>query len=139
MASSRKKKPAAAPRDEQLFLKSILDNIPDMIFVKDAKNLRFVRFNKAGEALLGMGLKELIGKNDYDFFPKAEADFFTRKDRMVLKHKKLVDIPEEPIHTKKKGIRYLHTKKIPVLDAKGRPRYLLGISEDITDRKVAAQ
>ncbi|MCZ7584801.1 MAG: ATP-binding protein [Deltaproteobacteria bacterium] len=51
--------------------------------------------------------------------------------------KKLVDIPEEPIHTAKKGTRYLHTKKIPILDDHGEPRYLLGISDDITDRKRA--
>ena len=110
-----------------------------MIFVKDAKDLRFVRFNKAGLELLGCTLSEMIGKNDYDFFPKDEADFFTLKDRQVLKGKILVDIPEEPIHTRHHGLRYLHTKKIPILDAKGQPKYLLGISEDITARKKAAE
>ncbi len=114
-----------------------------MIFVKDAKELRFVRFNKAGEDLVGYTKKDMIGKNDYDFFPKAEADFFTRKDREVLKSGKQFDIPEEPIHTKKNGIRVLHTKKIPILDKKGKACYLLGISEDITEqlrleREIAA-
>jgi PAS domain S-box-containing protein len=123
--------------DDQMFLNSILDNIPDMIFVKDAKDLRFVRFNKAGEQLLGRTKKDLIGKNDYDFFPKKEAVFFTRKDRAVLRGRKLVDIPEEPIHTRKRGIRILHTKKIPLFDRTGKPQYLLGISEDITARKNA--
>ena len=131
-------KKARGPRqDDRLFLTSILDNIPDMIFVKDAKDLRFVRFNKAGEKLLERKRKELIGRNDYDFFPKKEADFFTRKDREVLRSKKLLDIPEEPIHTRKKGIRILHTKKIPLLDPSGEPLYLLGISEDITERRMA--
>ena len=110
-----------------------------MIFVKDARHLRFVRFNKAGEELLGIPASDMIGKNDYDFFPKKEADFFTRKDRAVLMGKKLVDIPEEPIHTKRKGLRYLHTKKIPIVDKAGRPQFLLGISEDITDKKTAAE
>ena len=74
---------AKKPRrqDDELFLMSVLDNIPDMIFVKDARTLRFVRFNKAGEKLLGTKKEDLIGKNDYDFFPKKEADFFIRKDR----------------------------------------------------------
>ncbi len=127
---------AKKPRrqDDHLFLNSILDNIPDMIFVKDAKDLRFVRFNKAGERLLGRKKEALIGKNDYDFFPKKEADFFTRKDRAVLRSKKLLDIPAEPIHTRTKGTRILHTKKIPLLNSKGKPEYLLGISEDITER-----
>jgi len=125
--------------DMGLFLNSVLENIPDMIFVKDARHLRFVRFNKAGEELLGIPAAEMIGKNDYDFFPKHEADFFTNKDRAVLKGGKMVDIPEEPIHTKHKGVRYLHTKKIPILGKGGKPQFLLGISEDITDKKKATE
>lgn len=121
--------------DNEKFLFSIIENIPDMIFVKDAKDLRFVRFNKAGEDLLGYDRKDLIGKNDYDFFPKDEADFFTNKDREVLNSKKMLEIPEEKINTKHKGERILHTKKIPILDESGKPIYLLGISEDITDVK----
>ncbi len=120
---------------DALFLRSVVDNIPYMIFVKDAQDLRFVRFNKAGEDLLGYKRDELIGKNDYDFFPEDEADFFTRKDRDVLAGGELVDIPEEPIQTRKKGLRLLHTTKIPILDESGESRYLLGISEDITERK----
>ena len=120
---------------DRLFLDSIVENIPNMIFVKDAKELRFVRLNKAGEELLGFSREELIGKNDYDFFPKEEADFFTGKDHEALSKGTLTDIPEEPIHTRYKGTRYLHTKKIPILDSKGNPLYLLGISEDITEKK----
>ena len=48
---------------------------------------------------------------------------------------KVVDIPEEPIQTRHQGVRFLHTKKVPILDPSGQPLYLLGISEDITERK----
>ncbi|HXV18813.1 MAG TPA: PAS domain S-box protein [Candidatus Omnitrophota bacterium] len=126
-------------RNTQAFLSSILENIPDMIFVKDARELRFVRFNRAGEELLGYPREDLIGKNDYDFFPKKEADFFTSKDRAVLEGRKLEDIPEEPIHTRNKGERVLHTKKIPIVDENGDPQYLLGISEDITEYRKAQE
>jgi len=117
-----------------MFFESIVDNVPDMIFVKDAKELRFVLFNKAGEKLLGYSKEDMIGKSDYDFFSKKQADFFISKDRDVLAKKILLDIPEEPIKTKY-GERFLHTKKIPILDENGKPLYLLGISEDITERK----
>ncbi len=116
-------------------LNSIVENIPDMLFLKDAKELRFTRFNRAGEELLGHPRVDLLGKNDYDFFPKEQADFFTEKDREVLRGKEIVDIPEEPIQTRDKGARILHTKKVPILNANGEPEYLMGISEDITDRK----
>ena len=118
------------------FLETVVENIPNMIFVKDAEELRFVRFNKAGEDLLGWQRSALIGKNDYDFFPKDEADWFTTKDRAVLVSKELLDIPEEVIQTAH-GRRYLHTRKVPMLDADGNAAYLLGISEDITDKREA--
>lgn len=120
------------------FLESIVENIPNMIFVKDAHELRFVRFNRAGEELIGYRREELIGKNDYDLFPANEADFFTTSDRSVLASGDVLDIPEESIETKVHGTRLLHTRKIPVLDAEGHAEFLLGISEDITDR-VRAQ
>jgi len=132
---SERARAAEATRAHERFLDSIIENIPDMIFVKDAAELRFVRFNRAGEDLLGFERAELLGKNDYDFFPRAEADAFTTKDRQVLAGRAVVDIPAEPIHTRLKGARTLHTKKIPVMGPDGAPLYLLGISEDITERE----
>ncbi len=127
-------------RKSEAFLNSLVDNIPNMIFVKDAETLKFVMFNKAGEQLLGYSREEMIGKSDYDFFPSDEADFFTSKDREVFTRKISVDVSEETIMTGNNEQRILHTKKIPLLDEEGKPQYLLGISEDITDhRKLEEQ
>ncbi|HXB13859.1 MAG TPA: PAS domain S-box protein [Bacteroidia bacterium] len=120
------------------FLESVLENLPNMVFVKDATDLRFIKFNKAGEKLLGLSRDELIGKNDYDFFPKEQADFFTQKDHDVIKGDDVVDIAEEPIDTKN-GKRWLHTRKIPIKNIFGNPLYLVGISEDITEKRQAVE
>ncbi len=117
------------------FLDSVIENIPDMIFIKDAIDLRFVKLNLAGERLLGYPRAELLGKNDYDFFPKNEGDHFVAKDREVLNSGGYLEISEEPIHTANKGIRLLRTKKVAVLDERGVPIHLLGISEDVTEQK----
>ncbi|MCE3280026.1 MAG: sensory transduction histidine kinase [Bacteroidetes bacterium] len=117
------------------FLDSVVENLPNMLFVKDAETLRFVKVNRAGEELLGYSQEDLVGKNDYDFFPKKQADFFIQKDRLVLESGKLEDVSEELVNTKYKGVRTLETKKIPIYDENGKPKYLLGISNDITDRK----
>jgi PAS domain S-box-containing protein len=120
------------------FLDSIIEHIPAMVFVKDAEHLRFERFNRAGEELLGVSRQELLGKTDYDLFPKEQADFFVAKDRKVLEERRLVDIPDEPIETPH-GTRHLHTRKIPLLDEHGEPQHLLGISIDITEQRRAEE
>ena len=125
-------------RDHERFIESILENLPAMVFVKDAADLRFVRFNAAGEALLGFSRADLLGKSDFDFFPAEEARHFVEKDRQVLAGRVVLDIPEEPIHTHH-GLRHLHTKKIPILDDDGDPLYLLGISEDVTELKASGE
>ena len=126
-------------RQANAFLDSIVENIPDMIFLKDATELRFVRLNRAGELLLGYSRDDLLGKSDYDLFPKEQADFFTKNDREVLNRKKIVDVAEENLRTRIMGDRILHTKKVPILDEEGEPEYLLGISEDITENKRAKE
>ncbi|MCX6029381.1 MAG: PAS domain S-box protein, partial [Chloroflexi bacterium] len=135
MDITERKRAEAELHRANAFLDSVIENIPNMVFLKDARDLRFVRFNRAGEELLGQSRDDLLGKNDYDFFPQEQADFFTEKDRAVLRQKKVMDISEELIQTRDKGVLTLHTKKVPVLNALGEPEYLLGISEDITARK----
>ncbi|MES1196410.1 MAG: ATP-binding protein, partial [Steroidobacter sp.] len=126
-------------RDTNAYVESLLENIPAMIFIKDAVNLRFVRINKAGESLLGITREELIGKSDHDFFPPDQVDFFIHKDREVLAQDKVVEIPEETIDTRTHGQRWLHTLKVPVMNAQRQPVMLMGISMDITTQKLAEQ
>ena len=125
-------------KKQKLFIESVIENIPDMIFVKDAKHFRFEEMNKAGEVLLGLKKQDILGKDLLDKFSKSQADFFLSKDKEVIKSGKLLDISEEFIDTPK-GVRILHTKKIPIFDEKHNPLYLLGISEDITERKRAEE
>jgi PAS domain S-box-containing protein len=125
-------------RNNSQLLDGIIENIPNMIFLKRASDLRFELFNRAGETLLGHNRDELLGRNDYDFFPKDQADHFISKDRATLEQNVIVDIPEELIETTR-GTRILHTKKLTLHDQHGKAQYLLGISEDITERKQAEQ
>jgi PAS domain S-box-containing protein len=123
-------------RQANAFLDSIVENLPNMVFVKDASDLRFVRLNRAGEQMLGVTRENVVGRTDYDFLPATLADKFTREDRETLERRTVMDIAEEVLATRDRGPRILHTKKIPILDAQNRPHYLLGISEDITERRA---
>ncbi len=125
--------------ESEKYLENIIENIPDMIFVKDAKQLKFVKINSAVEKLLGYERNEFIGKTDFDLFPYKQAKYFTETDKRVLSSNILEDIPEEKIQTRLLGERIIHTKKIPILNEEGKPEYLLGIAEDITEKKKAIE
>src|SRR4029077_9138600 len=125
-------------RDANVFLDAIIENVPLMLFIKNSESLRFVRVNRAGEDLLGWPSEALAGKNDFDFWPREQAEFFVRKDRETLRTGR-VDIDEEPIQTRHHGVCVLSTKKVPILYPSGNPRYLLGISEDTTERRRMEQ
>lgn len=119
------------------FLNLVIENIPAMVAVKEAQELRFVLLNQAGEELTGVHRHESLGKNDFELFPKDQAEFFVARDREVLASGEMLVIPEEQITTRHKGVRTLRTVKMPVLDEAGQPQYLLAMSEDITEQKRA--
>lgn len=112
-----------------MLMQSIIRNLPVALFCKDVQNeYRFVLWNKRSEEIFGLLKPDVIGKNDYDFFPKDQADFFRKTDQGVMDGGQIVEIAREPVNSKN-GTVYVHTKKVPILDEDGKPRYLLGISE----------
>ena len=122
-------------RDREKFLTAIVENIPPLIFVKDAKELRYLRFNRAVEESLGYSRDELLGKTDHDIFPPAAADQFRCSDLHTLRNGVPLDLAEDCAVDMHGTTRMLHTKKIPILDKHGSPEYLLGIAEDVTERR----
>jgi PAS domain S-box-containing protein len=129
---------AAALEESRSLLDSVVENLPLLLFVKEAQELRYVRWNKAGEEMLGISADEVLGKNAYDSFTPEEADRFTAQDREVLQQRDSLDIAEETVVTPR-GTRILHTRKTPVFGPDGQSQYLIGLSDDITERKQAEQ
>ncbi|HEY5806430.1 MAG TPA: ATP-binding protein [Povalibacter sp.] len=118
-------------------LESLLENLPAMVFAKDAASLRFVRINRMAERIMGYTREQLLGRGDHDFFPAEQADYFNTKDRETLAKGEIVEIPHEEIDTGDHGRRTLHTFKVPIRGKDGKPSLLLGISLDITQQKAA--
>jgi PAS domain S-box-containing protein len=121
------------------FLTTVVENIPAVVFVKDPAQGRFVLLNRAGEEFLGVSRDQIISKTDHDFFPKEEADRLVARDQRALESGQLQVVEEEPVHTPHNGIRCLRTRMIAIRDSTGHPCYLLGISEDITEQKLAGE
>jgi PAS domain S-box-containing protein len=114
------------------FLEKILNYIRDPIFVKDSGH-RLILVNDAECDLAGHTREELIGKTDYDFFPKEQVDVFWQKDDEVLETGK-ENINEEEITDAQGRQRTIVTKKTLYTDQAGNT-YIVGIVRDITERK----
>ncbi|SFU84739.1 PAS domain-containing protein [Pseudoduganella namucuonensis] len=134
--TDQKRTEAELQRSKQLF-KSVVENMPAMLFVKRAGDLRFEMLNHQGELTLGLPRSQLLGKNDHDLFPAEQADAFTAADRAVLASDRVIEIAEEPISTAGGEKRYLNTRKVALRDEHGNPTHLLGMAIDITERKRA--
>ena len=129
---------AQSTREKQdllFLLDAIIENLPSIVFVKDAASLRFVRFNKAAEDILGYSKSEVLGKSDQDLFPAEEAAILMAKEWEILENNSPLTISEAEVITRNQQIRILQTKKIPLYDHSGKVKYLLAIAEDITERK----
>lgn len=122
-------------QENENFVTGILENIPDMIFVKDALTSKYILVNKSVEEHMGWKREDMIGKSEFDMFPKALAKVLIEEGAKALETMTVFQ-KEEELPTKK-GLRIFNTKKIPILDHNGQPKFLLGVSVDITAKKEA--
>jgi PAS domain S-box-containing protein len=122
-------------RSEQ-FLASVVEHVPDVMFVKDADTLRYVRLNRAMAAILNRPIADIVGRTDAELFSSAQAEALAQRDRAALRANG-GDVREETMSTHHQGWRTFHTKRVPIADDTGKPRYLLGIARDVTEQRLA--
>jgi PAS domain S-box-containing protein len=122
--------------ESNLFLADLFDALPVALFCKDYSSGCgvFVNWNHQAEITWGLKKEEVLGKSDHDFFPDDQAEHFKEKDLETLRSGKLVYIPEESVDSPSLGTRIVRTWKVPLKHA-GKPRYMLGMSFDITEQK----
>ncbi|MEM2942356.1 MAG: PAS domain S-box protein [Candidatus Bathyarchaeia archaeon] len=116
------------------FLRAVIDNLPDMVFIKD-RDLRYILVNNAYCRFVGKTRDKIVHTTDNDHFSKKEADFFRAKDREVLSRGVVVDVPEEAATDLTGVVHTLHTRKAPIRDASGAVTHIVGVSRDITEQK----
>jgi PAS domain S-box-containing protein len=126
----------AAPLPSGGFADQIVNTVSDPIFVKDLEH-RLVYVNDAECRLSGHDREALIGKTDYDFFPKEQVDVFWNRDDRVFETG-MEDANEEVITQADGRIRTIVTKKTRYTARDG-SQFLVGIIRDITDRKLVEE
>ncbi len=121
----------------QKFLDNIIENMPLSVVVKDARDRCYVLINRTAETIFGIARGDLIGRRAHDpSSSEAANDLFPLADE-ALRSRDLQTIDEHTIHTRHNGTRILTTKNLSISDETGEQRYLLSLSEDITERKQA--
>jgi PAS domain S-box-containing protein len=121
--------------NERNLLRALIDNVPDCIYVKDAES-RFLVANTGLTRLMGVSQPEaLLGKTDFDFFPRDLAQRYRDDEVLILQCGQAVVNKEEPTQTAEGEQRWLLTTKVPLRNQHGEVVGLVGVGRDITGRK----
>jgi PAS domain S-box-containing protein len=126
----------AALLTERNLLRTLIDNIPDRIYVKDTQS-RFVLVNMATvQYLQASDPEQVLGKTDIEFFPPEwVAQFAADEQAIIQSGQALVNKEERGIDRETGTEAWSLTTKVPVRDAHGQITGLVGINRDITGRK----
>jgi PAS domain S-box-containing protein len=122
---------------ENDLLRTLIDTLPDLIYVKDTES-RFLVANMAEARLMGAATPgELLGKSDADYFPAELADKYRADEQAILQSGQPMLNYEEPTVDLDGNPKWLINSKVPVRDRQGKVIGLVGMGRDITERKQA--
>jgi len=127
----------ATSAGESDLLRTLIDNLPDLIYVKDTAS-RFLVANIAEARLMGAATpEELLGKSDADYFPAELADKYRADEQAILQSGQPLLNYEEPTVDLDGNPKWLINSKVPLRDRQGKVVGLVGMGRDITERKQA--
>ncbi len=123
--------------DTRNFLDAVVENVPSAIVVKDAPTLSYVLINRAAEQFYGVPRGEMIGRTAKDFFAPDTVARIAEHDRYVVQSRRMLHLEEHPIELRAHERRIAVTTRLPILGEGGEPRYLLTVTQDVTEKKRA--
>jgi len=133
--SERKKAEEELKRTENKY-RTLVEHIPQKIFVKDTNSV-YLSCNELYATDLKMKPYEIIGKTDYEFYPKDLAEKYRKDDKRIMESGTTEDIEEQYIQNGQET--WVHTVKTPLKDQKGNIIGVMGIFRDITEHKKAEE
>jgi PAS domain S-box-containing protein len=123
-----------ALREANARLFALIQAIPDMVYFKDCHG-RFMMVNKSFETFSGANEGTMIGKTDEDFMPSDLVEYCRKSDEELLKRRSVVH-SEEAMIGKDGDKMYFDTVKAPIYDPGGNLLGLVGVSRDVTERRL---
>jgi PAS domain S-box-containing protein len=120
-------------RTEQ-FLATIIENVPQAIVAKDARNLRYVLVNRAAEAMIGMSRAEIMGKTARELFSAETAELIERRDRQLLGQEHQLDAIVDTVDNPVRGRRTIAVRRLQVGGPDRESHLFVSMIEDRTDQ-----
>ncbi len=121
-------------QNSEALMRTLVKNIPDLVWVKDTEGV-YLSCNRRFEDFFGAREADIVGRTDFDFVEKDQADFFRVHDQIAMEADKPV-VNEEWVTFRSDGSKVLlETKKTAIHDAEGALIGVLGIGRDITSRR----
>ena len=121
------------------FLNGIIDAVPVTIYVKDARDRRYILINRAGEKLWGLSRTEVIGKTAAELFSKETADKVAEIDQKALQSDSEVYHPAHTIYLPHNCTRVITSRRLSIRNADGDAQYILGVLEDVTQQTTTEE
>jgi PAS domain S-box-containing protein len=118
-------------------LNTVINNVPATIFVQDARDRKFVLINKADEKYHGIPRDRMIGKTPRELFSGSFADLIDERERQFLETNAEQFFDETPVEIPGVGRRVITTTRVPILDERGALQFVLGVVNDVTERRRA--
>lgn len=119
----------------RIFTEAVIEHIPSMVWVKNIADGRYVMLNRAGEAILGVRRDTFVGQTAADYFQGELAQSLQSGERHLAQSGGVAEYDMLPYLRGGTEQRLLHLKKIAIRDATGATEYILGVGEDITERR----
>lgn len=121
-------------------LQTTIENVPDHVYVKSRERdsnggFKYIYVNDAYHKFHNKTKKQIIGKTNYDLYPKDQAKLFTKEDLELFKKGKSILGPDTTVSDSDGDVHVIQTVKAPIKDQKGIVNYIIGITRDLTERK----
>jgi PAS domain S-box-containing protein len=127
-------------RRTRAFLYNVIDNVPAIVSVKDVRSdYSYVLVNRQCEEYFGLSRDEILGRNVHDLFEKDKAEILQARDRELEQAGTQTFGDERPVHSADRSIEFINMRRTVIAGDDGKPRYLLSVIDNVTERKRAEE